>query len=317
MSGIARSENLSSIKMKIIECVPNFSEGCDQKKIKTIAKVFESFPCVRLIDFSGDADHNRSVFTFLGKPEDILEAALAACGKALEMIDMRKQAGVHPRLGAVDVVPFIPLAKARMKDAVDLAHLFGRQLYERFDVPVYFYGQAAMVPWRNELVDVRRGGYEALAGKMTNREDAPDVGKSEFNARAGATAVGARELLVAYNINLECADLRLAQKIASQIREKSGGLKHVRAIGVILKSRGIAQVSINLTNCKKMPLKAIYDEVETLATERGIEILETELIGLVPKCAFAGTTPKYLKLKDFDKQRLLETHLKSFCAKTD
>jgi len=317
LSGIARSENLSSIKMKIIECVPNFSEGCDQKKIKTIAKVFESFPCVRLIDFSGDADHNRSVFTFLGKPEDILEAALAACGKALEMIDMRKQAGVHPRLGAVDVVPFIPLAKARMKDAVDLAHLFGRQLYERFDVPVYFYGQAAMVPWRNELVDVRRGGYEALAGKMTNREDAPDVGKSEFNARAGATAVGARELLVAYNINLECADLRLAQKIASQIREKSGGLKHVRAIGVILKSRGIAQVSINLTNCKKMPLKAIYDEVETLATERGIEILETELIGLVPKCAFAGTTPKYLKLKDFDKQRLLETHLKSFCAKTD
>jgi glutamate formiminotransferase len=248
----------------------------------------------------------------LGKPKDVLEAALTACGKALELIDMRKQAGVHPRLGAVDVVPFIPLAKAKMKDAVDLAHLFGRQLYERFDIPVYFYGYAAMVPWRNELADVRRGGYEALARKMTNREDAPDVGKPEFNARAGATAVGARELLVAYNINLECADLRLVQKIASQIREKSGGLKHVRAIGVILKSRGIAQVSINLTNCKKMPLKAIYDEVETLAAERGIEILESELIGLVPKCAFAGTNPKYLKLKDFDKQRLLETHLKAF-----
>jgi glutamate formiminotransferase len=303
--------------MKIIECVPNFSEGCDQKKIKTIAKVFKSFPCVRLIDFSGDADHNRSVFTFLGKPEDVLEAALAACGKALELIDMRKQAGVHPRLGAVDVVPFIPLAKTRMKDAVDLAHLFGRQLYERFGVPVYFYGQAAMVPWRNELADVRRGGYEALARKMTNPQDAPDVGKPEFNARAGATAVGARELLVAYNINLECADLRLAQKIASQIREKSGGLKHVRAIGVILKSRGIAQVSINLTNCKKMPLKAIYDEVETLAAERGIEILESELIGLVPKTAFAGAKPQYLKLRDFDKQRLLETHLKAFCAQAD
>ncbi|MGD0021463.1 MAG: glutamate formimidoyltransferase [Smithellaceae bacterium] len=303
--------------MKIIECVPNFSEGCDQKKIKTIAKVFESFPCVRLIDFSGDADHNRSVFTFLGKPEDVLEAALAACGKALELIDMRKQTGVHPRLGAVDVVPFIPLATARMKDAVDLAHLFGRQLYARFGVPVYFYGQAAMVPWRNELADVRRGGYEALAGKMTIREDAPDFGKPEFNAQAGATAVGARELLVAYNINLTCADLRLAQKIASQIREKSGGLKHVRAIGVILKSRGIAQVSINLTDCKKMPLKAIYDKVEKLAAERGVKILESELIGLVPKCAFAGTTPKYLKLKDFDKQRLVETHLKAFCAKAD
>lgn len=317
MSGIAKSKNLSGIKMKIIECVPNFSEGCDQKKIKTIAKVFESFPCVRLIDFSGDADHNRSVFTFLGKPEDVLEAALAACGKALELIDMRKQAGVHPRLGTVDVVPFIPLGKTKMKDAVDLAHIFGQQLYERFGVPVYFYGQAALVSGRKELADVRRGGYEALKSKMINPDDAPDVGKPEFNARAGATAVGARELLVAYNINLPCADLRLAQKIASQIREKGGGLKHVRAIGVILKSRGIAQVSINLTNCKETPLKTIYDEVEKLAAERGIEILESELIGLVPKCAFAGTKPQYLKLRDFDKQRLLETHLKAFCARAD
>ncbi|OGP88633.1 MAG: glutamate formimidoyltransferase [Deltaproteobacteria bacterium RBG_19FT_COMBO_43_11] len=298
--------------MKIIECVPNFSEGCDKKKIAAIAKVFKSHSGVRLIDFSGDTDHNRSVFTFLGKPADILEAALAACGKALELIDMRKQSGVHPRLGAVDVVPFIPLGKTNMKDAVAIAHLFGGQLCERFGVPVYFYGDAAIMPGRKELADVRRGGYEALKSKMINPADAPDVGKPVFNARAGATAVGARELLVAYNINLDCADLRLAQKIASQIREKGGGLKHVRAIGVILKSRGIAQVSINLTNCKETPLKAIYDEVKTLAAERDIEILESELIGLIPKCAFAGTTSKYLKLKDFDKQRLLETHLKAF-----
>jgi glutamate formiminotransferase len=248
----------------------------------------------------------------LGKSEDILEAALAACDKALKLIDMRKQVGVHPRLGAVDVVPFIPLGKTKMKDAVALAHTFGQQLYERFSVPVYFYGYAAKVPGRKELSDVRRGGYEALQSKMINSSDAPDVGKPEFNARTGATAVGARDLLVAYNINLNCADLRLAQKIASQIREKGGGLKHVRAIGVILKSRGIAQVSINLTNCKKTPLKTIYDEVRKQAAERSIEILESELIGLVPKCAFAGTTPKYLKLKDFDKKRLLETHLKDF-----
>ena len=312
MRGTTGSENLSGVNMKIIECVPNFSEGCNQKKIAAIAKVFKSHPRVRLIDFSGDADHNRSVFTFLGEPEDILEAALAACGKALELIDMRKQAGVHPRLGAVDVVPFIPLGKTKMKDAVDLAHVFGQQLYERFGVPVYFYGQAALVPGRDELANVRRGGDEALKRKMINPADAPDVGKPVFNARAGATAVGARELLVAYNINLDCADLRLAQKIASQIREKGGGLKHVRAIGVILKSRDIAQVSINLTNCKEMPLKTIYDEVKALAAERDIKILESELIGLIPKCAFAGTTPKYLKLKDFDKQRLLETHLKAF-----
>ncbi|MGD0280473.1 MAG: glutamate formimidoyltransferase [Smithella sp.] len=297
--------------MKIIECVPNFSEGRDQKKIAAIANVFKSFPGVRLADFSGDVDHNRSVFSFLGKPEDVLEAALAACGKAVKLIDMREQAGVHPRLGAVDVVPFIPLAKATMKDAVDLAHTFGHQLYERFGVPVYFYGQAAMVPGRNELADVRHGGYEALQNKMINPDDAPDIGNPEFNARAGATVVGAREPLVAYNINLISDDLRLVRNIASQIREKNGGLKNVRAIGVVLKNRGLAQVSINLTNCKETPFKVIYDQVEKLAAERGVEILESELIGLVPKCAFAGTSPQYLKLKDFDKDRLLETHLKT------
>jgi glutamate formiminotransferase len=298
--------------MKIIECVPNFSEGCDQDKVDAIAKVFESFPGVRLVDYSGDADHNRSVFTFLGQPADVLDAALAASGKALELIDMRKQAGVHPRLGAVDVVPFIPLGKTKMEDAVDLAHTFGRKLNEHFGVPVYFFGNAALIPERGELANVRRGGYEALSKKMANPADAPDVGKPKFNPRAGATAVGAREPLVAYNINLNCDDLRLAQKIASQIREKSGGLKHVRAIGVILKSRGIAQVSMNLTNCKETPLKAIYDQVETLAADRGIEILESELIGLVPKCAFTGTKPKKLKLVNFGKERLLETHLKAF-----
>jgi glutamate formiminotransferase / 5-formyltetrahydrofolate cyclo-ligase len=297
--------------MKIIECVPNFSEGCDQSKITAIARVFESFPGVRLVDFSGDVDHNRSVFTFLGKPEDVLEAALSASGKALGLIDMRQQHGVHPRIGAVDVVPFIPLAAAKMKDAVALAHLFGEQLFKRFGVPVYFYGEAALIPGRRELAAVRHGGYEELKNKITSVADAPDVGKPEFNARAGAAVVGAREPLVAYNINLASDDLRLARNIASQIREMGGGLKHVRAIGVILKSRGIAQVSINLTNCRETPLKPIYDLVNTLSTEHGVEILESELIGLVPKCAFAGTKPEYLKLKDFDKDRLVETHLKA------
>ena len=300
--------------MKIIECVPNFSEGCDQVKIAAIAKIFDQFPGVRLVDYSGDADHNRSVFTFLGKPADVLEAALVASGKALELIDMRKQAGVHPRLGAVDVVPFIPLGKTKMEDAVNLAHTFGQQLYERFGVPVYFYGNAAILPERKELAIVRHGGYEALSKKMANIAEAPDVGKRKFNARAGATAVGAREPLVAYNINLNCDDLRLAQSIASHIREKGGGLKHVRAIGVILKSRGLAQVSMNLLNCKETPLKPIYDQVEALARDRGVEILESELIGLTPKAAFAGTKPKLLKLVNFDKERLLETHLKAFAG---
>lgn len=300
--------------MKIIECVPNFSEGCDLDKIESIARVLKALPNIRLIDYSGDSDHNRSVFTFLGKSEDVLEAVLAASGKALELIDMGRQAGVHPRLGAVDVVPFIPLGNTKMDDAVKLAHLFGRKLYEQFGVPVYFYGKAALVPGRSELADVRRGGYEALEKKMSNPDDAPDVGKPIFNPRSGATAAGARELLVAYNINLNSDDLRLVQKIASLIREKNGGLKHVRAIGVILKSRHVAQVSMNLTNCKETPLKVIYEYVEKLAAERGVEILESELIGLAPKCAFAGTKPQNLKLVNFDQNRLLETHLKNFKA---
>lgn len=300
------------MNMKVIECVPNVSEGCDWAKIEAIAAVLKSFSRIHLIDYSGDSDHNRSVFTFLGKPDDVLEAALAASDEALKLIDMRKQAGVHPRLGAVDVVPFIPLGKTKMEEAVDLAHRFGRQFYERFGVPVYFYGQAALIPERRELANVRRGGYEALRDKLSNPADAPDIGKPEFNPQGGATVVGAREPLVAYNINLQCNDLRLAQKIASQIREKSGGLAHVRAIGVILKSRKLAQVSINLTNCKETPLKAIYDQVEALAADRGVRILESELIGLAPKCAFAGTKPENLKLVNFSQDRLLEKHLKDF-----
>jgi glutamate formiminotransferase len=297
--------------MKIIECVPNFSEGCDKKKIDAIARAIKAVPGVRLADYSGDVDHNRSVFTFLGKPDDVLKAALAASKKALELIDMREQSGVHPRLGAVDVVPFIPLGRAKMKDAVDLAHVFGEKLYERFGVPVYFYGLAAKNVQCVELPDVRRGGYERLADKITCAEGTPDVGESKFNERSGAAAVGARDLLVAYNINLDCDNLNLARHIASRIREKHGGLRHVRAIGVILKSRALAQVSMNLTNCKETPLKTVFDEVKTMAAEGGVEILESELIGLMPKCALAGTTPQYLKLKNYDKHRLLETHIKA------
>lgn len=301
--------------MKILECVPNFSEGRDQKILDAVAGVFKHFSDVELVDYSGDADHNRSVFTFLGKPQAVVEAALAASGKALDLIDMRKHGGVHPRLGAVDVVPFIPLGCARMPDAVDAARLFGRRFYEQFRVPVYFYGQAALSDRRKELADVRRGGYEDLSRKIKNAEGRPDIGEASFDPRHGATAVGAREPLVAYNINLKSDDLSLVKKIASQIREKNGGLKHVRAIGVMLKSRNLAQVSMNLTNCKETPLKVIYEQIEALAAKRGIDILESELIGLTPKCAFAGTKPEKLKLVNFHKNRLLETHLKDFTGK--
>lgn len=296
--------------MKIMECVPNFSEGRDAKKLAAIARAIESVPGVRLADYSGDVDHHRSVFTFLGNPQDVLQAALAASKKALTLIDLRRQSGVHPRLGAVDVVPFIPLGRTSMKEAVELAHLFGRQFFERFSVPVYFYGSAAFKPQRNDLADIRRGGYEALKSKISEPENFPDVGEARFNERSGATVVGARGPLVAYNVNLASDDLVLAQHIASRIREKNGGLKNVKAIGVLLRSRGVAQVSMNLTNCRETPLKIIFERIRDLAAERGVDILESELIGLMPQCALAGTTPEALKLKGFHERRLLETHLK-------
>ncbi|MFO7568717.1 MAG: glutamate formimidoyltransferase [Smithellaceae bacterium] len=296
--------------MKIIECVPNFSEGCDPETIRAIASVLTNVSDVRLVNFSADTDHHRSVFTFLGKPEDVLEAALAAAGEALRHIDMREHVGVHPRLGAVDVVPFIPLEDALMADAVDIAHRFGRQLHEAFGVPVYFYGEAAVSPKRKHLADVRRGGYESLARKMADPLEAPDIGGPLFDPRYGATAVGAREPLVAYNINLKSADLNLARDIAARIREANGGIQHVRAMGVMLKSRNVAQVSMNLVNCRETPLKTLYDQVKALAAGYGVEILESELIGLTPQCALEGTDPQGLKLNDFGEERILETHIR-------
>ncbi len=297
--------------MKIIECVPNFSEGRNRATIEQIAHVFSLHPGVRLADYSSDSDHNRSVFTFLGEPSAVLDAALAAAGKALELIDMRGQEGAHPRLGAVDVVPFIPLAAAKMSDAVAVAREFGRMLFEKYGVPVYFYGCAVLKPNCVDLPEVRRGGYEGLTQRINCADTAPDIGV-EINKRAGATIVGAREILVAYNINLAGGDLALAQKIAAQIREKNAGLKNVRAIGVPLKSRNLAQVSINLTNCRETSLRDVYDEVKKLADKNRVGILESELIGLAPACAFAGATPAYLQLKNFNENRLIETHLKKF-----
>jgi len=300
--------------MKILECVPNFSEGRDKEKLDAIARVLKNSPGVSLADYSGDADHNRCVFTFLGAPHDVVEAALAAAGKALELIDMRRQSGVHPRLGAVDVVPFIPLGQALMHDAVAAAHMFGRRLYEQYRVPVYFYGRAALAGRPRELADVRRGGYEGLADKMAQPEGRPDEGRPSFDPRHGATAVGAREPLVAYNINLDTGDLSLAKQIAAQIREMNGGLKNVRALGLLLESRKIAQVSVNLTNTRETPLKVVYDEVQKRATAGGVGILESELIGLAPQSAFVGTEPQSLKLVNFTEDRILENHLKTFAA---
>jgi len=233
--------------MKIIECVPNFSEGRHHDKVEDIVAALQTVPGISLLNSCLDADHNRSVVTFLGAPGPVLAGALAACNKACEIIDMRLHKGEHPRIGAVDVVPFVPLAGATMEDAVDIAHRFGWNFAERNHIPVYFYGEAALDLHRKNLAEIRRGGYERLRDKMKQAAWRPDVGDAAFNERSGTTAVGARMPLIAFNVNLKTSDKDIARTIAGTIRESGGGLPHVKAIGIFLESRNLAQVSMNLT----------------------------------------------------------------------
>ncbi len=294
--------------MKIIECVPNISEGWSREKVLEIAGALTAHPGVKLLDICMDRDHHRSVLTFIGLPEAVQEAALVVCGKALEMIDMREHAGAHPRIGAVDVVPFVPLGNATMPDAVRVAHGFGRAYAEKNRTPVYFYGEAALAPWKRELSDIRRGGYEALREKMNDPRWLPDAGPTTFHECSGATAVGARIPLIAFNINLKSGDLELAQCIAKSIRQSGGGLPCIKALGIPLKTRKLVQVSMNLTDYRVTSVRTVFDRVREEADRNGAEILESELIGLIPQAALAGTTPEYLKLRDFSDKKILESH---------
>jgi glutamate formiminotransferase len=295
--------------MKIIECVPNVSEGRDQQKIDAIAEKISRTPGVKLLDVCVDRDHHRSVFTFIGLPEDVVRAALTALTGALDGIDMREHRGVHPRIGAVDVVPFVPLKGAVMNDAVEAAHRFGYAFGEKNGVPVYFYGEAALIPRRRELPDIRRGGYEGLKARMEDPQWKPDAGPAAFHPKSGATAVGARQPLIAFNVNLKTDDLGAAREIARKVRFSSGGLRHVKAIGVPLKSRNIVQVSMNLTNFRETSVCAVFDAVKEEASKRGVAILESELVGLIPEAALEGVSADDLRLSDFREECIIETHL--------
>jgi len=293
--------------MKIIECVPNFSEGRNREVVESIVAALTAVSGIRLLDYSLDADHHRSVVTFIGSPESVVAGALAACNRAVELIDMRQhQGGVHPRIGAVDVVPFIPLGEAEMKDAVAAAHSFGAIFGEQNKIPVYFYGAAALTAERRELPAVRRGGYESLEERLKDPSWKPDAGPAVFNAKSGATAVGARIPLVAFNVVLNCCDLEPAREIARCIRQSSGGLPHVKAIGIPLESRQVVQVSMNLTDYRETSMCRVFDEIKVRAERLGVEILESELIGLVPRDALGRRDPEYFKLKDFTSSRILE-----------
>jgi glutamate formiminotransferase len=295
--------------MKIIECVPNVSEGRDRGKIDAIAEEISRTPGVKLLDVCVDRDHHRSVFSFIGSPDDVVRAALTALACALDRIDMREHRGVHPRIGAVDVVPFVPLKGAAMKDAVEAAHRFGYAFGERNGVPVYFYGEAALSPQRRELPDIRRGGYEGLTGRMEDPQWTPDAGPAAFHPKSGATAVGARQPLIAFNVNLRTDDLSTAREIARNVRFSSGGLRHVKAIGVPLNSRNIVQVSMNLTNFRETSVSAAFYAVKEEASKRGVAILESELVGLIPKAALEGISADDLRLSGFREECIIETHL--------
>jgi len=295
--------------MKILECVPNFSEGRDDEKVEGIVAQVRETPGVKLLDYFSDPDHNRTLITFIGEPEAVKQAALQSSLKALELIDMRTHTGEHPRMGAVDVVPFVPVGGLAMEEAVRIAHQFGQEFGERSDVPVYFYGDAATDPRRKKLADVRKGEYEGLREKLSTPGWEPDAGAGTFNPRSGATVVGARLPLIAFNVNLRTRNLDLAKKIARKIRESSGGIPSVQALGLELQEKGMVQVSMNLTNYRQASIPKVVDFIRAEIAGAGVEIAETELVGLLPLEALEDVVREYLKMPEFDSGRVIETHL--------
>jgi glutamate formiminotransferase len=293
----------------IIECVANVSEGRDARALGAVAEAIRAVPGAHLADVHSDPDHHRSVFTFLGAPAPVEAAALALAQAALPRIDMREHHGLHPRLGALDVVPFVPLDATPMTVAVGAARRVGAALAERHALPVYFYGTAALSPARRELPDVRRGGYEALLPRLGTPAGAPDAGPARFDARAGAAVVGAREILVAYNVWLDTADLEIARAVARAVRERDGGLPAVRALGVPLPSRGLVQVSLNLVDYRVTPLPAVFDRVAHEARRHGVAVRRGELVGLAPAAAFGNRTPASVGLPEFTEAGDLDAHV--------
>ena len=285
----------------MLECVLNFSEGRDESIIDEIVSAVKT---VKVLDVHSDSDHNRSVVTMVGEEQPVRQAAFDLTEKATQLLDISNHAGVHPFIGVVDVIPFIPLSGSTMLDAVNASHLLGKELWSKLKLPVYYYGFAAMIAERKDLPYVRKGGYEALRREINDPHRKPDVGEG-LNHKAGAVAVGARNFLIAFNINLNTNDLSLARSIAKNIREKDGGLKGVRALGLELQSRGITQVSINLIDHKETSLTQVYDQVKVWAKEYQVDILESELVGMLPKDAYFPDMVKYLKMSQFNEDKIL------------
>lgn len=296
--------------MPIIECIPNVSEGRRAEVVERLASAIRQVPGVRLLDFSSDASHNRSVFTFAGDAAGVRAAVLALYEHAVPAIDLRQHSGEHPRLGAVDVVPFVPIEGVTMAECVALAKEVGAEVADRFGVPVYLYEEASANPARKNLEDIRRGEFEGLAAKMASDGWSPDFGPAAPHASAGASVIGARMPLIAYNINLNTDRLDVAKKIAAAIRQSSGGFRYVKAAGFKLDDRGIVQVSMNLTNYEKTPIFRVFEVVRREAARYGVSVLESEIIGLVPAAALVATAGYYLQLERFGAEQVLENKLR-------
>ena len=284
----------------MIECVPNFSEGRDPSVVAAIAGAIERAGGVTLLGFESDADHHRSVITFAGQPGAVMEAALLGVAKAAELIDLGAHVGVHPRVGATDVLPFVPLAGSTLQDCIRIAHAAGAEIWRRFAIPVYFYEAAALTPARRPLQNTRRRGFDGQP---------PDVGEVPSHPTAGAVMVGARNFLIAYNINLATRDAAIAKAIAAKIRQSSGGFPFVKAMGLHLESAHCAQVSMNLTNFAKIPLDELYAAVESEARRLGTRITESELIGFIPRQAFEQAPSFFSRIRGFDESRIIEDRL--------
>jgi glutamate formiminotransferase / 5-formyltetrahydrofolate cyclo-ligase len=295
----------------VIECVPNVSEGRRPKIVAAMADAITAVDGVRLLDHSSDASHHRTVFTLAGDAAGVERAVLALFERAVADIDLRTHRGEHPRMGAVDVVPFVPIEGVTMAECVALARKVGAAVADRFKVPVYLYEEASNDPARRNLEDIRRGEFEGLAAKMATEGWAPDFGPTAPHPSAGASVIGARMPLIAYNINLATNRLDVAKKIAAAIRHSSGGYRFVKAMGITLEARGIVQVSMNLTNYEKTPIFRVFETVKREAARYGVAVLESEIVGLVPSAALNAAAEFYLQMTGFKADQVLENKLRS------
>jgi glutamate formiminotransferase len=297
--------------MKLVECVPNFSEGRNSKVVDKIVEEIRKVDGVSLLDRESDPDHNRSVITFIGEPKNVKKAAFTATAKATELINMNKQKGEHPRIGATDVIPFVPISDTTMEECVKLAKELGQEISTKLKIPVYLYAEAATRPDRVSLPNIRKGEYEGLKEEIKiNPDKKPDFGPSEMHPTAGAIVIGARYPLIAFNVNLNTKNLDVAQNIARKIRESSGGFKAVQAKGFDIKERGMVQVSMNLLNYEITSMFKVFNAIKEEAEKQGVEVIGSEVIGLIPMNALLDVAEKYLKIENFKKNQILEKRLK-------